>query len=206
MQHWLHHIGRAYYTRASFVREAKKYGVTRRVAVNTLKKMKFGDRVILAIAEGKHPAVFGYFVIEKVSGLSLEVVEKIKKEHDCLLAGLGGETIERGCGEYTSGPTFSTSATIEEIAEVIEKTEDKGRPMVGGTFYELELVKLKDIPFRQGFRLFDYEKFLKAPKLYSKNGKIPYVKGQFYVDKADDDAECEGFIQSVEDYRRKEGA
>lgn len=202
----MHFIGKSYYSRGSFIREAKKYGITRRVALNVLKKMSWGDRVLLAIMDGKTPVIFGEFRIERISGLSSEVM-KVIAEKGLLESQTdpGGIVVRRGCGSYVAGPTYSVRTTIEQIAKIIENEENPGKPMVGGKFIPHPLVRLKDLKFRQGFRLFNYEAFAEAYKAEKEKAPlrtIPAVRGLFYVKEMPKRAAAEGAVQSVDNYER----
>jgi len=183
MNTWLHFIGRQYYTEASFAKEGRTYGVTRRVSSLQLGCLAFGDRVLLAMADGKSSVVFGYFVVEKLSGLSPEAMGAIAEEFPCRLVDRGGRAIRRGCGSYISGPSIAINAPLKEVADKLKGVQDPGKLMVGGTFFEHERVRLKDIAFFRGFRRFDYERFRKALAEWTPNGKfkMPTVAGQFYL-------------------------
>lgn len=211
---WLHFVGKTYYTRGTFVREAKKYGVTRRVSLNVLKNMAWGDRVLLAIMDGKTPIVFGEFRIERISGLSAEAVSALERLGLLQeIIDFGGIFVKRGCGCYVTGPTRSTNATIREIVQTLEalmasgELEDPGKPMVSGKFILHPLVRLKDIRFRQGFRLFDYETFevaYKTEKEKNPGRSIPAVKGHFYVKGLPERENAAGAVQAVAGYERAE--
>lgn len=209
--YWLHFIGQKYYTRTSFVREAKKFGITRRISLNDLAQMAWGDTILLAIKDGKSAVLFGEFTIATLSGLSQEATEALRDSYDLVLTSPGGVRIERGCGAYIAGETYAISASIAEIAAKLKTLKSKGidigKPMIGGTFEPHELVRLKDIPHRMGFRKFDYESFLGALETARKSckRKIPSVPGQFYVFKNQPaSGETEGFVQTVRDYTKKE--
>lgn len=214
MQTWLHFVGRQYYTRRSFIREAEQYGVSRRVSLRELKRMNWRDRVVVAIMEGKSAVVFGRFEIERLAGLSAAAQAAIREALGGEIVDEGGGLVKRGCGMYYQGPTFVTPASLPEIAGLLEELKaqgvDIGRPMVAGAFTETPSVRLKDVPHRQGFRLFDYEKFRAAAAealykqaLADKRG-MPAVRGQFYAEPALAEEATGGEIQAAENYRRKE--
>lgn len=178
---WLHWIGKQYYTMNSFTKEAEKYGVSRRVSPQQMKQMNWGDTVYCAMLDGKTGVIFSSFTVDRITGLNAETNKKITEKHPSKLVDTGGYAVNRGCGEYTTGPTYSIDADIEEIAnEVIEieaKSDNKSKPMVSGQFTKIEPIRLLDIPFRQGFRAINgvairYE--------VEQNGNK--VKGQFYLE------------------------
>ena len=205
---WLHWVGREYYTQKSFIKEANKYDVTRRVSLQVAKQMSWGDRVFCAMLNRKKGEIFGHFTITSLSGLSGEVIQKVNEETEVTMTDPGGEKVEKGCGEYTSGPTFQTEASLEEVVEIAqplkEEEKDIGKPMVGGTFQKLEPITLIDIPFRQGFRTINGKALLHSAEC---NGRR--VQGQFYPDK--DEAEPlltqsmreSGLLQILENYKKK---
>jgi len=206
---WLHWVGREYYTQKSFIKEAEKYGVTRRVSLQVAKQMSWGDRVFCAMLNRKQGEIFGCFTISTLSGLSSEVIEKINEETEVTMTDPGGERVQRGCGEYMSGPSFQTEASLEEIVEIVEnvreKNEDIGKPMVGGKFTQIEPITLIDIPFRQGFRKINGKALLHSAECNNRR-----VQGQFYIDKEEAEPLLtqsmreSGLIQAIENYKRKE--
>lgn len=215
MKAWLHFVGRQYYSKAKFVKEARKYGITRRVSLRDLKQMDWGDMVLLAMRPNgrKTPEIFGSFAIELLSGLSPQASEELRKRFRWRLVDNGGRVIGRGCGRYIEGPCYVLeNATLREIAMILEELKEQGvdigKPMVGGSFEPHRPVRLKSIPFRQGFRLFDYDRLLQNIGFSLSTMQEPVtVSGQYYVkdDKAEDGKEpAEGLIREVADYRRKE--
>jgi len=201
---WLHWIGRKYYTQRKFVKEAKRYSATRRIDLRVMKKMNWNDKVFCMMLKGKSGVLFGYFTIEKVSGLSPEANEIITSRFEGQLISGGGRVIDRGCGSYTAGACYAVKANLPEIAELLirlRKAEvDVGKPMIGGAFTKLtEPIRLKDIPFRQGFREFDWEKCREV----AENG-VTY--GQFYISAEEGEpAEADsGKVEEVRKYKRFE--
>jgi hypothetical protein len=209
-------IGRAYYpTKNKFIKEAKQYGITRRISLRQLKKMAYGDMVLLAMMDGKSPVIFGSFVIEKISGLSPAASLVIRERFSCELVREGGIPVQRGCGEYIEGACYRVKATLREIVDVLEELKEQevdiGLPMVGGRFEPHKLLRLKDIPFRQGFREIDYGKMLKDTGFFlsTERKKAPVtLRGQYYVTGNDDNDNnetelAEGLLEEVRDYKRK---
>jgi len=72
---WLHWIGNTYYSIEAFIKEARDIGVSRRVPEKALRKMKWGDTILLASKEKglKTPVVFGYFVLHKIQGVKFKM-------------------------------------------------------------------------------------------------------------------------------------
>lgn len=78
---WLHWIGRGYYTKRSFIREAEQYGISREIRLQTLKRMWWSDLVYLMIFEGKkyrRNLLFGRFEITRLQGLTDKAMEYLR--------------------------------------------------------------------------------------------------------------------------------
>ena len=159
MRGWLHFIGTKYYpTPTAFIVEAEEVGITRRISVKELAKFAFGDRVVCAMKKRgqKTPVAFGEFRVSGVSGLDSEVIDRLMeagKVKECY--SLGGLLIRRGCGSYTAGPAYKTTATIQEIAAAVEELDEelgiKTCPnlMIKGKWRETydPQIRLKQVPF-----------------------------------------------------------
>lgn len=205
---YLHWIGKKYYTMNSFAKEAAQHGVTRRVSLQTAKKMSWGDRIYTAMLDGKTGVIFGSFIISKLSGLSAEVTTQLEDKYESKLVDEGGDVILRGCGEYIECDTHAIKRKLPDIIELLLQMsiddKDIGNPMVSGSFQTASKIRLIDIPFRQGFRTIDAKALLHEA---SANGNK--VKGQFYLQSnnarpflPDYLKEC-GWVQSVENYVKK---
>lgn len=234
MSTWLHHIGASFYpTPKAFVEEALKYGVTRRVSLQTLKRMNWADLVLLATPDGKSRVIFGEYNITKLSGISGPGWEAIRQGAMDLgktatmqsVPVRQGQVITRGCGSYVVAAKWelhSGDLSLGEIAEILQKAKDAGtdigKPMVGcdvGEFYERKLyVRMKDLPHAHGFRLFDHEKWTADVIHQLVDGTKRWLRGHYYVDK-EKAAELEAKplvwganvrIEQVATYTRGEGA
>jgi hypothetical protein len=211
MAEWfLHFVGKEYYGRGSFVREARKHGVSRRIALHELRRMRWGDRVLLAIRDGKSSLVFGSFRVTRLSGLSAEATAAVEKRFGVEKISDGGAFVERGCGCYIEGPLYSVRADLPALAALLEELKssgvDIGRPMVAGAFEPHEPVRLRNVPHRQGFRPFDYGRFAAAVEEARRVGGagIPSVRGQFYrAPGPRGSGSAPGHVQEVKDYRRR---
>ncbi len=231
MASWLHFVGKKYWkSPAKFIREAKRYGVSRRISLLQLEQMAWGDTVMLAQWDGSSVA-FGQFRIERVTGLSPEVIAEIQNQYGAEEVDPGGYHVERECGSYIAGPGYTTRATITQIGYVIEKLGWTGPLMVAGPFDVLEVryngpdgqelterpfrARLKDIPHRMGFRRFDYDRFLAESRLQLEarargeiaNRGLVTLKGQFYEGEGGRsifgaNQPASGQIQEVRKYKR----
>ncbi|RDV83926.1 hypothetical protein [Ammonifex thiophilus] len=209
MAYHLHFVGKQYYTLQSFVREAELYGVSRRISLTDLCRMNWGDKVLLAILDGKSGVVFGQFTVTTLTGLSPEASRAVREEFGARKVDDGGGVVKRGCGKYITGASYEVETPLPVIARFLMELKrqgiDIGKPMIGGPFEEHPPVRLKDVPFRQGFRLFDYSRFLEAVKQAGNGKKVPVVKGQFYVAELSAKAKKQdGKVQEVQIYWRKE--
>jgi len=228
---WLHCIGKRYYpTRESFLDEADEYGITRRVSLRTLAKMNWGDTIICAHKDGKTLVTFRQFAIGMVSGLSRAaltyVLSNVPEGATVVLDDRSrGELVNRGCGSFAIEDTFEIDLAswlpLSELAQLLQAASDGGvdvgMPMVGASDHDPldcgpQLVRLKDVPHRMGFRQFNLDEFVGAAnKAGTTNGRLPAVHGQFYV--WDDDDVVSGWdgavpikIQSVRKYTKRENA
>lgn len=194
---WIHFIGKSYYTMDKFVSEAREKGVSRAVSFEIFKKMNIGDRIFLAQKDGKSTKIFGYFVFENIVGLDSQFISELKSDGYVRQVSKPdySEQVERGCGEYTVTGIFEINSP-DKLMDKIRNSdkEDVGRVMIGGEFYDLKDVQIEEdfifveIPFRQGFRLFDFDLFyyqydnIIRNALPQKTKRHLKIKGQFYTD------------------------
>jgi len=207
---WLHWIGKSYYhTPKNFLTEARKFGITRRIGLKTLKRMKWGDRVVCIMREPglKSGSLFMEFPVTLISGLSAEVQGEVMAKFDYEIVDLGGMMVSRGCGSYVTGPSATVNASIEEMAEVIEEADDPGLPMIGCRPHEIKIftepwVIMPAVPHRMGFRTFDGGTFLKLLGSVE-NGKRLSIPGQLYFDEeVDEQGEDTGQVETVINYAK----
>ncbi len=183
---WISWVGVKFYSIPSFIREARAWGVSRRLKPSTLKQMNFGDRIYLTSRERglRSPVVFGYFHLETIKGIRLDGEARARMERET------GKTIEvvfndlsivvrRMCGYLREGGLYAcTEARVEELMDYGE-TED---PEVRGALVILKrpwpaLWSLK--PFR-GFRPFDGNA-LRKDLAKHKGSRRPILKDLYYV-------------------------
>lgn len=184
MTTWLHCVGASYYSQAAFIQEAMKYGITRRVSLANLKRMHYGDQVLLAMKDGASLVVFGSFLIDSLSGLSHEGMEAVRAGLDLQVIDVGGKVVKRGCGEYVEGPTYLVTFDLGVMAEALDQVEDPGKLMVGGRFQSGRLVRLKSIRHSMGFRAFDVEAFSRDLSALGPTvgDSLPVLSGHYYAD------------------------
>lgn len=222
MTTWLHFIGKAYYsTDTKFIREAQRFGITRRVSLATLRNMAWGDRVLLAHKSGASAVVFGQFTVDRLSGFSADgaaAFARVLGDKVEYRAYPAPKRVERGCGSYVVHGEFTIRDTpVVQVVEALKGLKDPGKLMVGGTFEPLfprdsaqhwacvERVRLKSVPFMQGFRPFDYAAFRKdvlAAVSAAPSRAIPVVTGHFYSESDHAAKVAAGIAELVGDYRR----
>ena len=127
--HFMHYIG-GRYSRPSFIREARKQGVSRRVSVSHAKTMNFGDTVVLAVWNSGSPTAFAEFQIQHIT-LSSDVAEavgqQLAEEGRATSSGNGPVSIVRQCGYYCIVGSWTVDAEFGEIVELAEvAAKEKG--------------------------------------------------------------------------------
>jgi len=125
---WMHFIGGYYKSEEQFVREAGKYGISRRVPAQVVRGMEFGDRLIfLRYVKGKSAYAFAE---GQIVGLTLEgdiakqvgdrLIQEGKAEyHD------GGGMVQRECGSYFVLGTFEVKTTLKETMDIAQEVHAK---------------------------------------------------------------------------------
>lgn len=190
-QTWIHFIGKSYYSLNAFIKESKVLGINRAIAPNIFRQMNFGDIIFLAQKDGASSKVFGFFVFSEIMGLTSEAVRKLKESNTVQLVDSNSYKVERGCGSYVVTGSYQIMDPIKVITLLKGLPDDElGRIMIGGAFFELNHAGinadyvLTEIPFRQGFRKFDFVSFKQYFDLaYVGGGINRHVKvpGQFYT-------------------------
>lgn len=133
----LHYIGqgRGVYSIKSFTAEARRHGVNRAFPRNMIKRLRWGDKVLLAEwrrYKEHNPdnlgdaEVFGYFI---VSGLNFAnapegFMERLKDKLEVVWERdySGGIAVSRRCGSYSVGSAVFINDTLEETMEKVEVT------------------------------------------------------------------------------------
>jgi hypothetical protein len=120
---WLHYVG-GFYTQEKFVAEARRAGVSRRVAPNVAKFMRYGDTVQLLNWNNGKPLHFADFVTGGISmdaEISEELAPKLIEEGKAHLVSTGGDTVVRECGSYVASASYEVDT---ELGEVVEKANE----------------------------------------------------------------------------------
>jgi hypothetical protein len=208
---WLHFCGKSFYTMNGFITEARIHGASRRVALKVLKNMNWGDKIHCAMLDDSRSTLFCHFNVTRIGGLSADTMTLINKRFPCKIYGAeyggAGTIVDRGCGSYAIGATYFTTTTLPEIARYLEALKegdiDIGNPMVCGHLVVREKVRLKNIPFRPGFRKVNMATLLEEAKEFNN-----VVTGQYYVNDVpkpiaiDVAYKSGGELQEFRDYRR----
>lgn len=186
---WLHFIGKQYYTMNAFESEAREYQVSRRIALDKLKKMKFGDKIYLfqKARKSHNSIVFGYFTFERILGQIPESLteELLDEGHLTQTMDFGepraGTSVIRGCGSYIMGTGYILRGI--DAPALADKLQKYGatKVMIGGTFFGLPHIA-SDIKFQMGFRPFDYDRFIAEYQRLVKLGRQRIcIKGCWYI-------------------------
>lgn len=208
----IHFIGKQYYSIAKFISEAKKYGISRKIAPNILKKMNFGDIILLAQGNSKGSIIFGFFIFSSILGLKHELIEKLELEGTIALSSNNPVQVERGCGSYSITGSYGIENS-QRFMDFIKEQENKDLKgiLIGGSFHKLPLLLPYDevhtnIPFQQGFRFFDFDAFKNECLLQKETKKRIRIIGMFYTKETDEgkkniptDSTC--FV--IKDYKKK---
>lgn len=213
---WLHWIGQQYYTAETFIDEAQRIGITRRVSLQVLKGMSWGD-IVSCVQKPKNikgGAVFLEFPITSLSGLTGGAIDWIRESGTKIIkVSDGGDFVDRGCGEYETGAAYSVRLSLPELARMLEfmkqKGEDIGKLMVGCSADRVRVVSeprpvLNALPFRQGFRSWNRRGFWRTVRsrcLDSPRFRV-IARGQFYMDAVLSDTD-KGKAQEIKNYRQK---
>jgi len=144
---WLHYVGSQLYSIESFVREARKYGVSRAIPLNMLGKLRWGEKIYLAQLvrkevggeERKLARIFGFFTVEWVNLSCSDELRKAVYDDPRVSAKIistGKLRVERACGSYVISAVATTSADLETVAKVIKEKVvefgEKVKVFVGG--------------------------------------------------------------------------
>jgi len=218
-------IGQNNYTIPKFIEEAKKYGITRRVAPLLLRGMSWGDMVLCVQPEpGIEPfSAFIEFPITKLVGISEEAQKRLAEEFEVQLTIEAPEepVVERECGSYEQGASYSIDTSLSAIAhrlKELSKEIDIGKIMVG--CYPEEVIyipepypRIRNLKRFRGFRSINRDKFWEAVaeedrKIRAgeyKKRKNPLVSGTFYKSNEVTE-ESPGIVQEVKNYQKREGS
>jgi len=205
---WIHFIGSKYYSINSFVKEAKEYSINRRISLNNLKRLDFGDRIFLAQGGSKSSIIFGYFVLTTVSGLPRDVVKELEESKCIEFKDSDRKRILRGCGSYEVRGSYKIIDS-EGFLEVVCNSGIKSKLGIGGEYKPIPLdvnrVKTR-IPFMQGYRDFNFEKLKEDYNRLKLSGSRIILKDYYYrEDIAKTGMPVKGkTLIDIEDYSLKE--
>ncbi len=183
MAHWLHFVGRSYYpTPNDFCSEAAKIGVNRRCSLGHLKRLSWGDTIVLAMAEaGSKAIVFGWFTIDRVSitGDVAEIFDHYIPMTKLKETGKSGAMVSRRCGSYTVGPSYIMT-DAPSLYLIGHNLVNSDKPSIGGKLNKVAPFILHDQPFSPGFREIDFPAMRAAVKNVDSDEAIPSIAGKHH--------------------------
>ncbi|MCW1309779.1 MAG: hypothetical protein QXP04_03720 [Candidatus Nanoarchaeia archaeon] len=168
----LHFIGNSTYSLELFIKEAKKYGISRALPFYLIRKFRSQDIILLAVKDGEEAKVFGYMIVEGFSVPS-ELLEKILNETGAKFRiEVKNEQISRGCGSYV----LTKVAYIEEgFEKVVEKLSEEYKVNKFKSFINGRLKLIK--PFNLKIKFFRGIKYVDIPEEYSSEFVTPKISG-----------------------------
>jgi hypothetical protein len=179
------------YTPKTFEQEAKRYGVARALPLALIKKLKWGEKILLAQYDSKkrEALVFGYFIVKGLNhNLTEDMIEELLNELDIVAISKGGGSVNRRCGSYSIGVYIVVNNELDDIAdkirEVSKKHGYKVKVFVIGDFYRIKPFTIKNAKFSRA--LVKVEVPLKMEEEHIKKAKIVQIKNykqRFYLPK-----------------------
>jgi hypothetical protein len=144
MKYYLHYVGGKLYPKETFIKEAEQFGVNRCIPMRMIKKLKWGDKILLGIFSpkeltpimaqsvfdgrknktGGRAEVFGYFII---TGLNINASQEFKTtligQLDIVESKEQNLKIQRQCGSYVLGTSYVVKDCIEDIIKKAEQLQ-----------------------------------------------------------------------------------
>jgi len=208
---WVNWVGNEFYTMQSFIDEALKYGVSRRIQERILRTMTWQDRIFLATNDikvikvtGKRgkpidkviktPVIIGYFKIDTLHGINLDpsnLPQELKNNFSGTKYNGGAPSpIQRGCGiQRSTGYYVETTPTVD-IKKIIDLQNivSNAKTVQGGLRIFERPVITHLLSFR-GFRKFDGAEFMRdyiaglsVIKLSNNNDRRVELNKGYYID------------------------
>jgi len=137
----IHFIGMGTYDIKSFVKEAKKYGVSRAIPISVASGMNFGKAILLAQYHGGCRAyIFGGFVVNGFSPINLshDEMKRLKKKLDVVKDVQSAYQVERMCGTYTVTSCTYINDTLKECMEVLKEIKSDAKILLNGVYFDVE--------------------------------------------------------------------
>lgn len=186
MKYFLHFIGSKIYTINILEREAKHKDIQRTVTFYTLKRLKFGDPILLAHYTTKNnkkktgtAETFGYLTLTGIThNLPDNITKKLNKQLDIIkITQPTNPTVARACGSYTIGSIATIKNTLQQLYEKISKLleEENLKPntfkwFITGQYTPLTPFIIQPITFTRGIKEVDIDNLnLKTQKQESAN-------------------------------------
>ena len=180
-KYFLHFVGRGLYSKEEFIIESEKFGVNRALPKPILRKMKFGEKILLAqyepqklnkdggISEFPKAVVFGYYTIH---GLNFDAWEneefrtKLVSQLDLVSESIGRGNIKRKCGSYIIGASYVVLNELDDIIAKVEKLEKEMgvnvKVFVAGSFKQLAMKEISPIKFSRSGTFVEFDRELEG--------------------------------------------
>jgi hypothetical protein len=190
---WMHFIGSYYDSTDKFIREAEKYGISRRAPYQAVRGMQFGDRLVcLRYFNKQQVAAFAEATITGITldhEIAKEVGERLKAEGKAEYnepASGGGTIIARECGSFILCGSWSVTCSLVEvmdIAEEIAKQKD---------------IKLSVMVFARLVSCYDKPVYLQPTPKFSRG----FMRGDDSQFISPDDHAPEQTVFAIQDYQK----
>ena len=210
-RYFLHFVGKGLYSKEDFVVESERHGVNRCFPSFIVKRMKWGDKILLAqyepaldeekkILDHGTATVFGYFVVH---GLNLDRWEneefrnRLVNQLHVASVSQGGGTVHRKCGSYTIGVSYVVEDELKDIIEKIELLEKemgvRAKIFVAGSFRHFPSKEISPVKFTRTGSFIELDTPLESEEIRDKSvGFIGDYKQRKYLLKKEKSAETAG--------------
>jgi len=159
--YYLHYVGKGLYSKTKFVHEARKYGVSRALPASQIKKLEWGEPILLAFYEVIDDVptadVFGYFYFTRLrhAGLTAEASDELLSRLDVVRIDRSPpQLVVRGCGSYIQGGSAIVRDKPRDIIKKAEEIEEKYgiriKWFVEGDFHSLPQILIRPVKFARG--------------------------------------------------------
>lgn len=153
----VHYIGQGLYTPELFASEAKTYGVSRGMPINTAMGLEYGSKILLAQDLGSGNAnLFGGFTVTGFTPLNISKEERqklydiLKVKDDESEDNQEGVKVKRLCGSYIILGKVDVRPDINNLKDclkVLRGIKPDVKLLINGVYFDIEPVKYYPICF-----------------------------------------------------------